>query len=323
MEGVVMELAGKNVLVTGGAGFVGSHIVGLLLEKNANVVVIDLQKEPKSYLVTEGFDKKVTFIKGDIRDYDLLAKIVSEHDINVVFHLAAQPIVTIAHKNPTETLDHNINGTINVLEIIRNTPSIKAVVVASSDKSYGESNVLPYVETHPLVGSDPYSVSKSCTDLIAQAYAKSYDLPICVTRFGNIYGPGDLNSNRIVPSTVKAIIDDSTLEIRSDGKMIRQYVYVKDVARGYIVLAENIEKVRGDVFNLASDAIFGVLDFSKKIAEICNVKLKYVILNTAINEIPDQYLSYEKVKRVIDWRPEYNLERAIPETVDWYKRNLT
>jgi len=317
-----MNIEGKNVLVTGGCGLVGSHVVEELLKKNCNVIVTFRSLNPNSYFSVQGLDKKVTLVMCDIKNTERVFEIVSSYEIDVVFHIAAKPIVPFAYINPLETIKSNVIGTANVLEAVRRYGKVKAVVVASSDKAYGISEKLPYVEDMPLAGRQPYDVSKSCTDLIAQSYYHTYDLPITITRFGNIYGPGDLNFNRIIPGAIKAVINDGMLEIRSDGKMIREYIYVKDVARGYVMLAENIEKAKGEAFNLSSGVKMNVLDIVSEVSKAAGKKIKANILNEAKSEIPEQYLSFEKVRKTIGWNPEYELQDALKETISWYESYL-
>jgi CDP-glucose 4,6-dehydratase len=225
--------------------------------------------------------------------------------------------------NPVETFETNINGTINVLESARSCKSVKGIIVASSDKAYGTSKELPYTEETALKGEFPYDVSKSCTDLLAQSYFKTYGLPLTIARFGNIYGAGDLNFNRIIPGTIKAGILNETLDIRSDGKMVREYLYVKDVADGYLMLCENINKSNGEAFNLSSGLKLSVIEVIEMISKIMGKKVKYKILNVAKNEIYEQYLSTEKIERFFDWHTKYSFEEGIKETIEWYEKILT
>ncbi|NCN64970.1 MAG: NAD-dependent epimerase/dehydratase family protein [Candidatus Altiarchaeum hamiconexum] len=312
----------KNVLVTGGNGLVGSHIVEELLKSNANVIVLIRSKNPKSYFVIEGLNKKTVLVYGDLKNFKRVYDVISKYEIEYIFHIGAQPIVQTAVINPVETFETNINGTVNVLESARLCNSVKGIVVASSDKAYGKYDKLPYTEETPLKGEFPYDISKSCTDLIAQSYFKTYDIPIAIARFGNIYGPGDLNFNRIIPGAIKASLLDETLDIRSDGKMIREYLYVKDVADGYLMLCENINKSKGEAFNLSSGLKLSVLEVVEKISEIINKKIDYEVLNLAKNEIYEQYLSTEKVEKFFGWHTKHSFEESIKETVKWYEKIL-
>ena len=227
----------KNILITGATGFVGSHIVERLVSSNANVMALVRSQDPRSYFYSQNLHKKSIVVYGDLKDYDRITSLITRYEVETILHLGAQPIVGTALANPMETFRTNIEGTINILEGARNSKTVKQVVVASSDKAYGKSDKLPYTEDMPLLGSAPYEVSKSCADLISLSYAQTYGMPITVTRFGNIYGPGDLNFNRIVPGAIKAALTNSVLNIRSDGKMLREYLYVEDVVNGYLMLS--------------------------------------------------------------------------------------
>jgi CDP-glucose 4,6-dehydratase len=308
---------GKNVLVTGATGLVGGHITERLIEQGANVFITCRSNNPKSYFSEKKLSQKVVSANCDIKDYNRVFDIISKYEIEYVFHVAAQPIVPTAFINPREALEVNIMGTVNILEAARHCPNIKGIVVASSDKAYGKKcdNA---TESESMAGDHPYDVSKSCTDLIARTYAKTYNLPIAVSRFGNIYGPGDLNINRIIPGIMKAIIFNETIEIRSDGTFIRDYVYVKDVADGYIVLMENIEKNKGEAFNFSSGYNLSVLDLIEKISKVTGKKCEYKILDNQKNEIPKQSLNFEKATKILKWKPKYTFEEGIIETHGWY-----
>lgn len=312
----------KNILVTGANGLVGSHIVKKLSLTTAKIIALIRSKDPKAYFYSQGLDEKTTIVYGDLKDFNKMCNVIARYEIEYVLHLGAQPIVTTAFFNPLETFRTNINGTINILEATRKLSTIKAVIIASSDKAYGKKEKLPYTEDMALKGESPYEVSKSCADLISLSYAKTYGLPVAVTRFGNIYGPGDLNFNRIVPGTIKAGIRDTVLDIRSNGKTIREYLYVEDVVNGYLALIENIEKTKGEAFNFGSGERFTVLEVVKKIGKIMNKKIKTRILNSAQNEIPEQYLCAQKVKDRIGWNAEFKFEKGLEKTIPWYEKFL-
>lgn len=312
------NIIGRNVLVTGATGLVGGHLTEKLIDLGANVHITYRSHNPRSYFSRKNLSAKVVSAICDIKDFNRVFDIVSKYEIEYIFHVAAQPIVYTAYGNPHETLESNIMGTVNVLEAARLLPRTKGVVVASSDKAYGKKcdNA---VETEPMAGDHPYDVSKSCTDLIARMYAQTYDLPVAVSRFGNIYGPGDMNFNRIVPGIMKAILKNETLEIRSDGKFIRDYVYVKDVADGYVALMENMDKAKGEAFNFSTGYNFSVVEMIKKVEKILNKKCKHKILNIQKNEIPKQSLSFEKAEKVLGWKSRHTFEEGIVETFNWYE----
>jgi len=312
----------KNVLVTGGAGFVGSHLVEELLKRNTAVVVVDNNCNKKSYLFTEKLNKKIKVSKMNICNYKKLLLLIDEFKIDFIFHLAAQALVEEAYNNPKRTLDNNIMSTINVLEAVRTNPRIKGVVVASSDKAYGDLLKKKYKESDPLVGAHPYEVSKSATDLISTSYFKTYGTPVVVTRFGNIYGEGDLHFSRIIPGIMESLVKKKKFKIRSNGKYIRSYLYVKDVVNGYILLAENIAKIKGEAFNFGSNNTVSVVEMIKLIQKMLNKKIEYKIVNSAKSEIPYQALDYTKIKTTLGWYNKYTLKDVIPVIYQWYKKIL-
>jgi CDP-glucose 4,6-dehydratase len=308
---------GKNILVTGGTGLVGGHLVESLIKAGANVFCTIRSKNPKSYFYQNKFDEKVVTINCDLTDSHRVFDVVSKYEIEYIFHLAAQPIVATAFTNPFETFHTNVMGTVNILEAARRSAKISGVVVASSDKAYGK-NCVNATEDRPLAGDHPYDVSKSATDLIARTYHNTYGLPVAVSRFGNIYGPGDLNLNRIVPGIMKSLFKGETLEIRSDGKFVRDYVYVKDVVDGYLLLAENIEKTKGDAFNFSTGYNLSVLDLVNQVSNIIGKQVPFVVLNNQQNEIPFQSLSFQKAQSLLGWQSKYKFEEGIKETYKWY-----
>jgi CDP-glucose 4,6-dehydratase len=313
------NLKQKNILVTGGAGFVGGHLVEELVKLKANVMVVDINLDKRSYLFTENLHKKSKVIDLDICNYKKLLALIKKYKIDFIFHLAAQALVEDAYKNPKYTLDNNILSTINILEAVRINPQIKGVVVASSDKAYGKLSTAKYVESDPLSGDHPYDTSKSVTDLISTTYYKTYKIPVVVTRFGNIYGEGDLNFSRIIPGIIKSLIEKKNLQIRSNGKYVRDYLYVEDVVNGYLLLAENIEKIKGEVFNFGSEETLSVLDIIKLVEKTLNKKIDYKILNIAKNEIPYQSLNYSKIKKTLGWKPKENIKSTAKKIMSWYK----
>jgi len=310
----IINLKSKNILVTGGAGFIGFHLVDELIKLGNKVVVVDNLSSGRR----ENVSKKAKFYKLDTRS-SKLAEVFKKEKIEIVFHFAAQSIVETAYGTPFKTIESNIMGTTNLLEVCRTNGKLKSIVVASSDKAYGQSKSLPYNEESPLRGDHPYDVSKAAADLISQAYAKTYNLPVVVARFSNVFGPGDLNFSRIIPGTFESIIKNKKLLIRSDGKMIREYTFVEDIADGCLRLAQNIEKTKGEAFNFGSKNIFSVTGVIKKIEEILGTKVRYKILNTAKNEIPEQYLDWTKAKERLGWQPKTSFKEAIKESFNWYK----
>jgi len=325
VEGVGMTRIqqGTNVLVTGGTGFVGGHVVEELLRRKLRVFSTYIIEEPHSYFSRSHFEKSVTLIKQDIRDIDGIRHIVERFGIEYILHLAAQPIVEVAIADPLQTLDTNILGTANILEVARLSKGVRGVIVASSDKAYGKHGKKKYVETDELRGDHPYEASKSAADLLCTMYARTYGLPVVTTRFGNIYGEGDLNMSRIFPGILEALIRKKTLPLRSDGTYVRDYLYVKDVAKGYVQLMEHIDEVRGQAFNFGSKETLSVFELIKKVERGLKKKVKFTLLKRAQNEIPYQSLDYSKVKRAIGWEPKYNVSKTIRDMYRWYKDILT
>ena len=312
----------SRVFVTGGTGLVGGHVVEKLVENNNEVFVGWRSRDPKAYFFQNELEKKVCMVNYDLKDFRRVFDIISKYEIDTVIHLGAQPIVYTAYKNPYETLESNIMGTVNVLEACRMYGEVKSIVIASSDKAYGVSEVLPYTEEMKLNGQHPYDCSKSCTDLVSIMYAKTYDLPVTISRFGNIFGPGDMNFNRIIPGIMKSIIKGETLELRSDGSMIREYLYVKDVADGYLMLAENIEKCKGEAFNFGTAKKYTVLELIELCGKVIGKEVDYKIVNNAKGEIPAQYLDSSKLQQLLNWQCNENIEGAIKESYEWYKSVL-
>lgn len=315
------HLEEKNVLVTGGAGLVGGHVVEKLLALGAKVFVLDIAVKPKSYFESQKLQEQARLIIQDVRDWAKLKELILAENISYIFHLAAQALVPLAYEDPALTLDTNIMGTVNVLEAARLIPSVKAVIVASSDKAYGK-DCEDATEDQALSGDHPYDVSKSAADLICTAYFKTYGIPVTVSRFGNIFGPGDLNFNRIIPGIMNAAINSEVLEIRSDGNFKRDYVYVKDVVDGYICLAEQIDKAKGEAYNFSSGFNFSVLELIEKTSQIIGKQIEYKIVNNQKNEIPEQSLNFAKAEKVLGWKSKYDFEKGILETYQWYKQQL-
>ena len=312
----------RSVFVTGATGLVGSWLVRRLLGLGAEVVCLVRDWVPQSELVRARLMDQVKIVRGDVRDQGLLERILGEYEIRSVFHLAAQTTVGVANRNPISTLDVNIRGTWALLEACRRSPTVKQIVMASSDKAYGDQTVLPYTESAPLQGQHPYDVSKSCADLLGQMYAKTYSLPVCITRCGNFYGGGDLNWNRIVPGTIRSVLRREHPVIRSDGHYIRDYFYVEDGAAAYTLLAEQLAarpELRGEAFNFSNELRISVLELVKKILDMMGSGLEPDVRNEASNEIKCQYLDASKATELLNWSPSFTLEQGLQATIQWYK----
>lgn len=310
-----------NIVITGGAGFIGSNLVDALVKTSNKIIVVDKKIAPKSIFSQHLLQKKVVFVQIDIRDKKKVFEVFRKYKPSYVIHLAAQTIVTTAFGNPLETFETNILGSINVFEACRVIGGVKRVVFASSDKAYGKTKKT-YTEDSPLAGDHPYDVSKSSADLIAQTYFKTYNLPVVITRFGNVYGEGDLHFDRIIPGICKAVIKKNTLEIRSDGQHIRDYVYVKDVIGGYIFLLNYKGNLDGEAYNFSSMDNFSVLELVKRAETILEVKIPYKIGNIARNEIPYQHLDDSKV-RSLGWKSKHTFENTLKSILQWYRKILS
>lgn len=316
----------RRVLVTGATGLVGGWLVKRLIAAQADVVCLIRDWTPQSELVRSGDIESTIVVRGDICDQDCLERVLGEYEIETVIHLAAQTIVGIANRNPVSTFEANIGGTWKLMEACRRSPHVKQIVMASSDKAYGDCDVLPYTEETPLVGQHPYDVSKSCSDLIAQTYANTYDLPVCITRCGNFYGGGDLNWNRIIPGTVRSILRGQAPVIRSDGTFIRDYFYVEDGAAAYMHLAEQMAEkpeLAGEAFNLSTEIQVSVLELVQKILQVMDSAIEPVVLGEAANEIKHQYLDATKARTMLGWQPLYSLDEGLARTISWYSEFIS
>ena len=316
----------RSVFVTGGTGLLGSWLVARLLDAGANVVCLVRDWVPQSEVVRTRCIERVVTVRGDINDRDGIERALGEYEVEIVFHLAAQTIVGIANRNPVSTFSSNIAGTWNVLEACRRSPNVHSIVVASSDKAYGDQEHLPYDESMPLQGRHPYDVSKSCADLVSQTYAVTYNLPVAITRCGNFYGGGELNWNRVVPGTIRSVLRGERPVIRSDGKFVRDYFYIEDGAAAYMLLAERLASdptLCGQAFNFSNENQVSVLDLVDLILRKLKSSLRPEILNQASHEIRHQFLSAERARTILDWRPQFTLETGLDRTLAWYREFLS
>ncbi|WHY39314.1 GDP-mannose 4,6-dehydratase [Bacillus velezensis] len=311
----------KNVFVTGCTGLLGSCLVKELIDKGANVTGLVRDTVPKSNLYQGEQVKQMNIVQGALEDLDVIERALGEYEIDTVFHLAAQAIVGVANRNPISTFEANILGTWNILEACRRHPLIKRVIVASSDKAYGDQPTLPYDENMPLQGKHPYDVSKSCADLLSHTYFNTYGLPVCITRCGNLYGGGDLNFNRIIPQTIQLVLNGEAPEIRSDGTFIRDYFYIEDAVEAYLLLAEKMEELNleGEAFNFSNEIQLTVLELVEKILKAMDSDLKPKVLNQGSHEIKHQYLSAEKARKLLNWTPAHTIDEGLEKTIEWYK----
>lgn len=313
----------KRVLVTGYEGFLGSHLTKTLIDSGAKVVGLDIKTRRKHTILKDDFEKLI-IINGSVENFNLLSKILNKYKIDYVFHLAAAALVGESLLDPLVAFSTNIKGTWNCLEACRKYKKIKGVIVASSDKAYGEKNKLPYQEDASLNGNHPYDASKSCADMLAYTYFNTYGLPVCITRSGNIFGPGDFNFSRIIPDAIKSIVLNKVLQVRSNGKFTRDYVYVKDIVAAYLLLAQKMQdpKLYGEAFNFSNESPLDVIELLKLISKIAKKKINYKILNQAQFEIKHQYLCASKARKVLGWEPKYSLKQGLKDTINWYQDYL-
>lgn len=320
------QWAERPVLVTGATGLLGGWLTEALLDRQAHVVCLVRDSVPSSRFVAEGIDRRVETVAGDIAEQAAVERVLGEYEIRTVFHLAAQTIVPVANRNPVSTFESNIKGTWSVLEACRRSPLVSEVVVASSDKAYGAQPVLPYREDTPLQGQTPYDVSKSCADLIAQSYAHTYGLPVAVARCGNFFGGGDLNWSRLVPGTMRDLLAGRSPVIRSDGSLVRDYVYVEDGASAYLSLAESLmdrrDELRGRAFNFSLQQPLTVLDMLAHIGAAVGTDIEPTILGEASNEIPAQHLDSTLARHELGWAPLTGLDEGLRRTATWYRTHL-
>lgn len=312
----------RRVLVTGATGMVGAWLVKDLLARDARVVTLVLDADPQSELLRSGDIRRTTVVNGALEDFRALERAINVHEVEIVFHLGAQTLVGAAQRAPLSTFEANIRGTYHLLEACRLSSLVQAVVIASSDKAYGAVDGLPYTEAMPVAGRHPYDVSKSCADLLGQAYHHTYGLPVAIARCGNIYGGGDLNWSRIVPGTIRGLLHRQRPVLRSDGTYLRDYLYVKDATRAYLRLAERMddERVRGAAFNFGTESPLTVLEVVAALQKLMDCPdIVPDIQATATGEIRQQWLSAAKAGQILEWRPAFELETALGETIGWYR----
>ena len=317
----------RRVFVAGATGLLGSWLVEALVQRQAQVTCFIRDWLPGSRLIGAGFMAQVNLVHGELENYAVLVRALNEYAIDTVFHLGAQTIVGTAARSCPSTFETNIRGTWNILEACKVCAKlVKRVICASSDKAYGSHEHLPYMEDTPLQGRFPYDVSKSCADLIALSYFHTFGLPVAVTRCGNLFGGGDLNFNRLIPGTIYTAFHDQPPVIRSDGKFIRDYFYVRDAVEAYLALAERLpdDRLLGQAFNFGTETPIAVLDLvDRMLALLDKASLTPQVLNQATLEIPRQSLDCSKARRMLGWQAQYTLDHGLRETIAWYQQWLS
>ena len=308
----------RNVFITGSTGLLGFWIAKYLSDYKANIIALIHNDIPQPFIKTFS---RITVVKGEVTDYKKILSLLNKHNIEIVFPLAAQTISPVANTNPIHTFETNIKGAWITLEACRNSKTVKRIIFPSTDKVYGEEERLPYTENSRLTAKRPYTVSKSCADLIAQSYHASYNLPICITRFGNFFGGGDLRFDRLVPSVIYSALYNKPLVVRSDGKYMRDFIYVEDAARACIELTEVMDslKILGNAFNFSYEKPFEVLELVELILKKMESPVKPRVLGLTLNEVRDQYLSSKKSRTLLGWKPSFTVEQGIERTIKWYR----
>jgi CDP-glucose 4,6-dehydratase len=316
----------RPVLVTGASGLVGAWLADELCARGARVVCLVRDRVPTSRFFAEAIHDRVETVHGDVIAQDAMERILGEYEIRTVFHLAAQSLVPVAARNPVSTFESNIRGTWSVLEACRRSPLVSEIVVASSDKAYGRHEALPYVESTPLQGRAPYDVSKSCADLIAQSYAAAYELPVCIARCGNLFGGGDLNWSRLVPGAMRDLLAGRAPVLRSDGTLIRDYLYIEDATSAYMRIAEALMARRdlaGRAFNFSLQQPLTVLEMLAHVSKAVGAEIPPTILGGASAEIPAQHLDSTAARTELGWKPAIGLPEGLQRTAAWYRRHLS
>jgi CDP-glucose 4,6-dehydratase len=320
--GVAVDWKGRSVLVTGAGGLLGGSVSGQLLAAGATVTGFDVDWEgPRTAIAPPGIQRA----DGDVCDTQLVRQLIGDLRIDTVIHLAAQTLVGPALRDPVNTFRNNIEGSWSVLDACRSAPAVESVVVASTDKAYGDWSGRPYREEMALRARHPYDVSKAATDLLAQSYAATYGLPITVTRCGNLYGGGDLNWSRIVPGTIRSVLQNEAPIVRSDGTFVRDYLHVSDAAAGVLALAQAARErhdVRGEAFNFAGRDRLTVLEIVRQILGLMDSGLQPTVLGLDLIEIPEQRVSTAKARHLLEWRVRTTLTEGLREAISWYRANL-
>tara|TARA_Y100000590_G_scaffold470437_1_gene664897 strand:+ start:5915 stop:6898 length:984 start_codon:yes stop_codon:yes gene_type:complete len=316
----------KNILITGGFGLLGQSLVKKLNKNKFNIFILDKIKYKKKNNFLYKSYKNINILHGSFNDKKFISKLIANKKINIVFHTGAVTQVLESLKDPNNTYETNILGTLNILESIRKHNKNIIFIYSSSDKAYGELRSSSYTENHRLDSIYPYDLSKSCSDLICQSYSKVYDLKIGILRCGNLYGPGDFNFNRIVPETIIRSILNKRLIIRSSGKLTRDYLYIDDAVDAYLLVMKKLSKSKSNkmlVYNVGSKYNLSVIQIVNIILKSMNkTYLKPIIKNSSKLELKTQKLNYKKITKELKWKQKINMELGVKSTINWYIKNF-
>jgi len=312
-----------NCLITGGTGFLGSHITKRIIDSVESITIVTTSIRQQTTLKALGVDvDKINLVKGDVRDFDFIRLLFNEYEFDTVFHLAALSEVKKCQPDPKLVFDINVGGTVNVLEACRMYGKVKAVIVSSSDKAYGSGEV-PYVEGQPLNGGGTYEVSKSATDLIARSFYSNYDVPIVVTRCSNLYGGGDMNFSRVIPNNIRKILNDERPMVwKGSEESTREFLYIDDAVDAYLSLVENIDKTKGEAYNIGSGEVCDIEELLDTLLDSMesNLEIKYV--EKDFPEISHQYLDSTKIIQTTGWKPSTSLFSGLTKSIQSYKEIL-
>ena len=315
----------NSAFVTGAYGLLGGWLTKALLERGTRVVVLKRDEVPLSALDLEGTEARCAVVHGDITDPEVLNRVLTEYEVDTVFHLAAQTIVGTANRSPLSTFETNVRGTYLLLEACRTYGEVRRVVVAASDKAYGPHEELPYREDFALLPRYPYDASKAAADLITRSYWHTYGLPVAITRFANLYGGGDSNTSRLIPEAVSAALAGRSPVIRSDGTAERDYLYVEDAVDAYLAIATALDDedggARGEAFNAGSGRPWSVREVVELVCEAAGTHVEPDIRGkgTPAGEISRQYVDATKIREVTGWEPKVDLRAGLDKTVEWYR----
>jgi CDP-glucose 4,6-dehydratase len=314
---------GRVALVTGCTGLLGCWVSRRLCDLGARVVGLVRDAVTDGHPFERfGLRDRMKLVTGSVDDFDLVRRLVAEERVQVILHLAGQSRVHVAAERPRLAFEVNIRGTWNVLEAVRVAGTRTPVVLASSGTVYGTADELPFTEDTPLRSTSPYDASKACAESVARSYHATFGVPVCLVRSGNLYGGGDLHIERIVPGTIRALLSGERPVIQGDGRAVRDYLYVDDAARAYVMLAEATDdsEIAGEAFNLGAERPTTVADIVETIMRVGGrPDLTAHVLGRPAPAVPAMVLSSLKARKAVGWRAETPLETGLASTIAWYR----